>query len=110
MKKLLIILTLGVLAICGCATKSRHVDLAGAYSSGGSLAIGSVEIQSAPEGTESAMVSYEDCAAWFRDVKEHRIRILLTGTNSVVSADSIVKDICNAFITVANTNGVSAVK
>jgi hypothetical protein len=56
------------------------------------------------------MVSYEDSAAWFSDVKEHRIRILLTGTNSVDSADSIVKDICNAFISVANTNGVSAVK
>jgi hypothetical protein len=109
MKKL-IILMLGVLAICGCATKSRHIDLAGAYSSGGGLAIGSVEIQSAPEGIESAMVSYEDSAAWFSDVKEHRIRILLTGTNSVCSADSIVKDICNAFITVVNTNGVSVVK
>lgn len=59
----LIILSLGVLAICGCATKSRHVDL----------------------------------------------RILLTGTNSVVSAGSIVKDICKAFITVASTDGVSAV-
>ena len=101
---------LALIALCGCATKSRHIDLAGAYSSGGGLAIGSVEIQSAPEGTESAMVSYEDSAAWFSDVKEHRIRILLTGTNSVDSADSIVKDICNAFILVANTNGVSAVK
>lgn len=108
MKKL-IILTLG-LAICGCATKSRHVDLAGAYSSGGTFAIGSVEIQSAPEGIESAMVSYEDSKAWFSDIKEHSIRILLTGTNSVNSADNIVKDICNAFVTVAHTNGVNAVK
>lgn len=106
----LIILTLGALALGGCATKSSHIDLAGAYSTGAGFAIGSVEIQSAPDGVESAMVSYEDSKAWFSDVKEHRIRILLTGTNSVVSADSIVKDICNAFITVANTNGVSAVK
>jgi hypothetical protein len=63
MKKL-IILSLGVLAICGCATESRHVDLI----------------------------------------------IPLTGDNSVVSADSIDKDICKAFITIANVNGVSVAK
>lgn len=102
---------LALFAICGCATKSHHVDLAGCYATqAGTLAIGSIEIQSAPEGVESAMVSYEDSKAWFSDVKEHRVRILLTGTNSVDSADSIVKDICKAFVTVANTNGVSAVK
>ena len=107
---LFILVLLAIVIFCGCATKSRHVDIAGAYSSGGALALGSVEIQSAPEGTESAMVSYEDSAAWFRDIKEHSIRILLTGTNSVSSAESIVKDICNAFVTVAHTNGVSAVR
>ena len=107
---LFIFVLLAIVIFCGCATKSRHVDVAGAYSSSGALAIGSVEIQSAPEGTESAMVSYEDSAAWFRDIKEHSIRILLTGTNSVSSAESIVKDICNAFVTVAYTNGVGAVK
>ena len=107
---LFILALIAIIIFCGCATKSRHVDIAGAYSSSGALAIGSVEIQSAPEGTESAMVSYEDSAAWFRDVKEHSIRILLTGTNSVSSAESIVKDICNAFVTVAHTNGVGVVK
>lgn len=94
--------SLGLIALCGCATKSHHVDLAGCYATqAGTLAIGSIEIQSAPEGVESAMVSYEDSKAWFSDVKEHRIRILLTGTNSVKAADMIVDDICKAFVTVS---------
>ena len=92
-----------LLAICsGCATKSRHLDIAGAYvNQAGTVAIGSIEVQSAPEGVESAMVSYEDSAAWFSDVKEHSIRILLTGTNSVTAADGIVSNICAAFTATA---------
>lgn len=103
---------LALFALCGCATKSHHIDLAGCYATqAGTLAIGSIEIQSAPEGVESAMVSYEDSKAWFGDIKEHRIRILLTGTNSVNAADLIVRDICSAFTAVAvATNGVSAIK
>jgi len=38
------------------------------------------------------------------------LKILLTGTNSVVSADSTVEGICKAFITVASTDGVSVAK
>ena len=84
--------------LSGCATKTRHLDISGAYvAQSGAIAIGSVEVQSAPEGVESAMVSYEDSAAWFSDVKEHRIRILLTGTNSTASAEGIVSNICAAF-------------
>lgn len=106
----LIILSIGVLAIGGCATKSSHIALAGAGSTGDGLAIGPVEIQSAPAGAESAMVRYEDSEARFRDDKGHRIRTPLTGTNSVDSADSIVKDICRAFAVAANIDGVSAAK
>lgn len=101
----IIIFAVGValLAICtGCATKSRHLDIAGAYvNQSGTVAVGSIEVQSAPEGVESAMVSYEDSAAWFSDVKEHSIRILLTGTNSVTAADGIVSNICAAFTATA---------
>lgn len=101
----IIIFAVGValLAICtGCATKSRHLDIAGAYvNQSGTVAVGSIEVQSAPEGVESAMVSYEDSAAWFSDVKEHSIRILLTGTNSVTAADGIVSGICAAFTATA---------
>ena len=88
--------------LSGCTTKTRHLDISGAYvAQSGAIAIGSVEVQSAPEGVESAMVSYEDSAAWFSDVKEHRIRILLTGTNSTASADCIVSNICKAFVRAA---------
>lgn len=90
-----------VLCVLGCtsAPKSRHLDIAGAYvTQTGTIAIGNIEVQSAPEGVESAMVRYDDDVAWFSDKKKHSISILLTGTNSVSTADSIVKDICNAFI------------
>ena len=101
MKKLLFVALAATLAGCG-STKSRHLDISGAYvTQSGTVAIGSVEAQSAPEGIESAMVSYEDSAAWFSDVKEHRIRILLTGTNSTASADGIVSNICAAFTATA---------
>lgn len=101
MKKLLFVTLAATLAGCG-STKSRHLDISGAYvTQSGALAIGSVEAQSAPEGIESAMISYEDSAAWFSDVKEHRIRILLTGTNSTASADGIVSNICAAFTATA---------
>ena len=87
----LIILMLGVLALGGCATKSSHIALAGVGSTGGGFA-------------------YEDPKSLFRDVKGHRIRTPLTGTNSVDSSGSTFKDICNAFVVVANTDGVSVVK
>lgn len=98
-----LVVCLAVFALlAGCATKTRHIDLAGAYASqAGTLAVGSIEIQSAPEGAESAMVAYEDDTSWFSDEKKHKIRILLTGTNSTASAGEIVKDICTAFTATA---------
>jgi hypothetical protein len=109
MKKL-IILSLGVLAICGCATKTRSVDMDGMYASeAGTLAIGSIEVMAAPVGEESATIKYEEDTAWLSpSTKTHEIKIMLTGTNSVGSAKSIVKDICAAFTAVhpATTNAV----
>ena len=110
----LIILTLGVLAICGCATKTRSVDMDGMYASeAGTLAIGSIEVMAAPVGEESATIKYEEDTAWLSpSTKTHEIKIMLTGTNSVGSATSIVKDICTAFTAVhpANTNAALRVE
>jgi hypothetical protein len=109
----LIILTLGVLAASGCATKSRSVDMNGMYATDtGTLAIGSIEVMSAPVGEETAAIRYAEDTAWLSPTtKTHEIKILLTGTNSVTNAAIIVRDICSAFTAVAvTTNGVSAVK
>lgn len=95
-------IVLALFCLAGCSGKAHHIDLAGAYANqAGTLAIGSIEIQSAPGEIESAMVSYEDSSAWFSDAKEHRIRILLTGTNSVLSSSAIVREICDAFVQTA---------
>lgn len=113
MKKL-IILTLGVLAICGCATqeKTRSLDMKGVYvSDSGKIAFGSVKIQSAKAGAEAAMISYTESVPMFCDEKERNVHVTLSGTNSCQNAAKIVRDICSAFTAVAvTTNGVSAVK
>lgn len=89
-----------VALLCGgCATKTRSVDLNGMYlSEAGTLAIGSVEVQSAPVGEETAAIRYTEDTAWLSpSTKTHEIRILLTGTNSVASAEAICASICDAF-------------
>jgi hypothetical protein len=110
----LIILTLGVLAVCGgCATKTRSVDMNGMYATDtGTLAIGSIEVMAAPQGEETAAIRYAEDTAWLSPTtKTHEIKILLTGTNSVNNASKMVREICRAFTAVAvSTNGVSAVK
>lgn len=93
-----------VALLCGgCATKTRSVDLDGMYlSEAGTLAIGSVEVQSAPVGEETAAIRYTEDTAWLSpSTKTHEIRILLTGTNSVASAEAICASICDAFIRAA---------
>lgn len=97
--------TLALATICatailaGCATKTRSIDLAGMYASeSGTLAIGRIEVQSSPEGVESAAIRYTEDTAWLSpSTKTHSIKILLTGTNAVGSAKGIVKSICSAF-------------
>lgn len=94
-------------AVSGCtSSKARHVDMAGMCATeAGLLAIGSIEIQSTPDGGEAALVRYEDSEPWIGDEKEHRISITLTGTNSVANAAKIVKSICEAFKAVAAERG-----
>lgn len=104
---------LALFALCGCATqeKTRSLDMKGAYvSDSGKIAFGSVKVQSAKAGAEAAMISYTESVPMFCDEKERNVHVTLSGTNSCQNAAKIVRDICNAFITVANTNGVSAAK
>ena len=96
--------TIALMALlAGCLSNdTHHASFAGMYATqSGTLAIGEVEIQSAPQGTESAMVSYEDDTSWFSDAKKHKIRILLAGTNSVTASPAIVSNICWAFVRAA---------
>lgn len=98
---------LALMALCGCMSddpeKSRHLDIGGVYANPetGTFIAGSIEVQSAPEGVESAMVKYEDDTLLFSDKKKHKINILMTGSNSVQSVTSVVDSICKAFIATA---------
>ena len=90
---------MALLAVCsGCATKTRNIDLDGMYfTEAGSLAIGSIEVMASPAGEESAAIRYAEDTAWLSpSTKTHEIKILLTGTNAVHSATSIVSNICAA--------------
>jgi hypothetical protein len=114
MSKLIIILTLGALAISGCATadKTRSIDMKGVYiSDSGKIAFGSVKTQSAQEGAEAAMISYTETMPVFSDDKERNVHITLSGANTCITVAEIVRDVCSAITAVAvTTNGVSAVK
>lgn len=94
-----------ILLMTGCTSLdevSCHTEAKGAIvDQSGRLAIGSVDIQNAPKGVESAMVSYKDSLPLIGDEKEHYIRVLMTGSNSVVSIVGVVSNICNAFIRTA---------
>ena len=103
MKQLTILAALAAL-MTGCtATKSRSFDAKGMYvSETGQLAVGSVHVDAIPEGTDSAVIHYtEDTALLSPSTKTHDIDIILTGTNSVGSAQGIVESICKAFVEVA---------
>lgn len=90
-------------SLTGCATKARSFEAKGMYiSESGQLAVGKVHVDAIPEGTDSAVVHYtEDTALLSPSTKTHDIDIILTGSNSVGSANGIVKSICDAFVQVA---------
>lgn len=94
-----------ILLMAGCTSLdevSCHTEAKGAIvDRSGRLAVGSVNIQNAPKGTESAMVSYKDSMPLIGDEKEHYIQVLMSGSNSVMSITSVVSNICNAFIRTA---------
>lgn len=102
------IIIMGVCA-CGCTTKTRSIDLDGMYvSEAGTLAVGSIEVMAAPVGEETAAIRYAEDTAWLSpSTKTHEIKIMLTGTNSVKSAEGIVKDICGAFVSVGGKNAAT---
>jgi len=88
-----------IMAIAGCATKTRTIDMMGMYATErGSLAIGKINVQAIPEGTDAALIKYSEDNAWLApSMKLHEIGITLTGTNAVASATGIVEAICRAF-------------
>ena len=112
------VIGLAIVAMCaGCFSpdKTRNVEIAGMYTvaEAGTLALGSVDVMAAPSGEETATMKYSEDTAWLSpQTKTHEIKVMLTGTNAVASAEKIVDSICRAFgfVTVAPvasvTNGV----
>jgi len=103
MKKLIFAAILAA-AACGCRSpKSRSLDASGMYvSETGRLAIGKIHVDAVPEGEDTAVVHYkEDTALLAPSVKTHAIDVILTGSNSVIFATSIIESICSAFVAVA---------
>ena len=89
------------LALAGCATKTRNVEMDGMFvqADSATMAIGSIDVMAAPVGEESAIIKYGEDTAWLHpETKTHFIRVQLTGTNCVEKVDSIVDHICKAFI------------
>lgn len=101
--RLILILSALIAVSTGCTSKTRSVDMSGMYvTDSGTLAIGSVEVMSAPHGEETAAIRYSEDTAWLSpSTKIHEVKILLTGTNSVTNASVIVRDICRAFMSVS---------
>lgn len=103
MKKLMMAAAIAATALAaGCGTtKSRSFDAKGMYlSETGQLAIGKIHVDAIPEGTDSAVVHYSEDTAWVSDTKTHYVDVILTGTNSVTNATSIVTSLCDAFVAV----------
>ena len=97
-----------VISLVGCSTKTRNLELDGMYvNETGTLAIGSADVMAAPVGEETATIRYEEDTSWLNGIKTHEIKIMLTGTNSVASAHSIVKEICGSF---TSTNRIEVLK
>lgn len=103
MKRLIMAAAIAAAALAaGCGTtKSRSFDAKGMYlSETGQLAIGKIHVDAIPEGTDSAVVHYSEDTAWVSDTKTHYVDVILTGTNSVTNATSIVSSLCDAFVAV----------
>ncbi len=102
MKKLFISAVMGAALVSGCKSdrvKSCEIDGMFIQSASGTLAIGSIDIMASPNGQESAVIKYAEDTAWLSpSTKTHEVKILLTGTNSMLKVDAIVESICRAFV------------
>lgn len=68
----------------------------------GSVAIGQLDIEAIPEGVVSARFSYDEDTAWLQpQIKTHKVRVTLTGTNALDKIDGIARAICEAYQSVA---------
>lgn len=107
-KVILTLLGIGtaMVVLAGCDTttpKTRSIVADGMYANAASetIAIGSVEVMSAPQGEDSAFIKYAEDNAWLSpSMKLHNISVQLTGTNTTLYAKDIVKSISEAFIAV----------
>lgn len=96
---------MAMVVLAGCATsdKTRTIDADGMYANAAAetIAIGSVEVMSAPNGEDSAFIKYAEDNAWLSpSMKLHNISVQLSGTNTTHCVTNIVKSICEAFIAV----------
>lgn len=104
MRKIIIVAAISAV-LCGCTTtKTRHIEGKGMWANGktGSVAIGHLDIEAIPEGVVSARFSYDEDTAWLQpQIKTHKVRVTLTGTNALDKIDGIAKAICEAYQSVA---------
>lgn len=96
-----LITLLAIGTLCGCATKTRNVEIDGMYAQveTATVAIGSVDVMAAPVGEESAIIKYDEDTGWLSpSTKLHSIKIQLTGTNCTSCVTDIVSSVCRAFV------------
>ena len=105
MKRLIVVLAAAV-ALCGCVTEEKAVDVAGkgmwANAKSGKIAIGSLSVSTIPADTESAVLRIDEDTAWISDRFTRDIDLRLTGTNSVSHLSDALREICATFA--AQTN------
>lgn len=98
-----------LMALCGCVTEDKAVDVGGkgvwVDSKTGRMSVGSVSVSTVPADAESAVLKVDEDTAWITDTFTRDIYLRLTGTNAVASVEKIVESICRTFTTVAATNG-----
>ena len=85
---------------CGTPAKLRDIELKGMYVNGYSeqLAIGMGRITSIPGEREAFVAHYREDTAWLSpSTKTHELDLMIVGTNSTMSADAIVKAICETY-------------
>ncbi len=99
--------SLALIALCGCVTEDKAVDVGGkgvwVDSKTGKMAVGSVSVSTVPADAESAVLKVDEDTAWITDTFTRDIYLRLTGTNAVSHAQEIVSAICGTFAAPTNT-------
>lgn len=99
--------SIALIALCGCVTEDKAVDVGGkgvwVDSKTGKMAVGSVSVSTVPADAESAVLKVDEDTAWITDTFTRDIYLRLTGTNAVSHAQEIVSAICGTFAAPTNT-------